>query len=464
MRYVILGSGVAGVSAIEAIRSVDPSGEIVLVAEDPHGFYSRPGLAYYLTGEIPEGQLFPRRNEDWKRLKVQYLSGRAVRLFPQTREVEVLRRIVKKSWFSSTIHEEKFRLSYDRLLLATGSQASPLTVPGHDLQGVLKLDHLEDARQILRLARRGRRAVVIGGGITSLELVEGLQAQGVQVHYIMRGDRYWSNVLDETESHIVEERLKAEGVTLHHNAETAEILGRNGRVRGVRLADGKVIPCEMVAYAIGVRPRVELAQQADLNVDRGILVNEYLQTNVPEIYAAGDVAQVYDARLGKTVLDSLWTPAREQGYNAGLNMAGGTKSHQRGVAFNVTRLAGITTTIIGGVGHGRDADTVGIVRGDSETWRELPDAIIAQTGFEVNRLRLIVGSRTLLGAVIMGDQTLSWPLQRMIAAEVDITPIRSALLTPNAPLADLLVGFWSELTNRPKSTLTQRLVFRPTTS
>ncbi|MGC8856223.1 MAG: hypothetical protein ACP5QU_05440, partial [Anaerolineae bacterium] len=132
-------------------------------------------------------------------------------------------------------------------------------------------------------------------------------------------------------------------------------------------------------------------------------------------------------------------------------------------AFNVTRLAGISTTIIGGVGQGRDADTVGIVRGDSETWRELPDAIIAQNGFEVNRLRLIVGSRALLGAVIMGDQTLSWPLQRMIAAEVDITPIRSALLTPNAPLADLLVDFWSGLTSSPRSTLT-RLVFRPITS
>ncbi len=445
MRYVIVGSGVAGVAAIEAIRRVDDQGEIWLIHEDAHGFYSRPGLAYYLTDEIPEEQLFSQ-SVDWKRLNVRRVWGRVTRLDPLQGRVEGRSYRLQRSFFEHKVREEAFSLSYDRLLLATGAQAVRLEVPGSDLQGVVKLDHLEDARHIRRLAHQARRAVVIGGGITSLELVEGLRAQGLQVHYLMRGARYWSNVLDEIESRIVEHRLEEEGVILHHFAEVEEILGRKGRMVGVRLKDGKTIRCDLVAYAIGVRPRLELARGTELKTDRGILVDEFMRTNVSNVFAAGDVAQVYDPKLGKTVLDSLWTPAREQGYSAGLNMAGLSRPHRRGLSFNVTRLADITTTIIGPIGQGRDEDTVGIVRGDSETWRELPDAILAQNGFEINHLRLIVGERTLLGAVVMGNQTLSFPLQRMIAEEVNIRPIRDRLLAANAPLSDVLMDYWLTLT------------------
>lgn len=458
MRYVIVGSGVAGIAAIEAIRRVDDQAEIWLIHDDPHGFYSRPGLAYYLTDEIPEAQLFPK-SVDWKRLRVRRLWGRVTQIDPQQSQVKGTAYHPEKGLFSYKVREEAFTLAYDRLLLAVGSQAIPLSVPGTDLQGVVKIDHLEDARRILALARRSRTAVVIGGGITSLELVEGLRAQGLHVHYLMRGERYWSNVLDEVESRIVENRLEEEGVILHHFAEVEEILGKKGQVVGVRLKDGNVIRCDMVAFAIGVRPRLELALQAGLKTDRGILVNESMQTSVPNIFAAGDVAQVYDPKLGKAVLDSLWTPAREQGYSAGLNMAGLMRPYQRGIPFNVTRLAGITTTLIGRIGQGRDEDTISIVRGESENWRELPDAILAQSGFEINRLRLIIGERTLLGAVVMGDQTLSFPLQRLIAEEVDIRSIRSRLLGASANLAEVLADYWQMLTTSTTPSLA-RPVFK----
>ena len=121
---------------------------------------------------------------------------------------------------------------------------------------------------------------------------------------------------------IFENRLQEEGVKLHHHAEIIEVTGKKQRVNGVRLLDGKSLNCDLVAYAIGIRPRTELAKQAGLAVDRGILVNEYLQTNDPDIFAAGDVAQAYDPTTGRSVLDSLWGPARQQGYAAGLNMAG----------------------------------------------------------------------------------------------------------------------------------------------
>jgi 3-phenylpropionate/trans-cinnamate dioxygenase ferredoxin reductase subunit len=131
------------------------------------------------------------------------------------------------------------------------------------------------------------------------------------------------------------------------------------------------------------------------------LVNEYLQTSHVDIFAAGDVAQVYDPFLCKSVLDSLWGPAREQGHAAGLNMCGQQTIYLKKVAFNVTRLAGLTTTIIGLVGNGSDEDIVGIMRGDSETWRQLPDGIAAQDNFNVNRLRILVGKQTLIGAIMV---------------------------------------------------------------
>ena len=428
MRYIIIGSGVAGVAAIEAIRKNGMSGEIVMVGDDPHGFYSRPGLAYFLTGELHDKALFPRTREDYVRLHFKFHKSRVTKLLPSEKAIEL---------------DGKSHLSYDKLLIAVGAQAIPLTVPGANLEGVVKLDHLEDARKILKFARRGKTAVVVGGGITALELAEGLLSRGVKVHYLLRGDRYWSNVLDDFESRIIERRLQEEGVTLHFHTELAEITGRS-RVNGIRLKDGRAMRCDMVAYAIGIKPRIELARNAGISVDRGILTNEYLQTNHEDIFAAGDVAQVFDPVTGRSVIDSLWHLARDQGHTAGLNMTGERKTYIRNTPFNVTRLAGLTTTIIGSVGHGHDDDIVGIARGDSETWRQLPDAIVAQSGFDVNRVRLMVGEKTLIGAVVMGDQTISAPLQRIVRDRMDITSMRDKLLARDAKIADVIVDFWSK--------------------
>jgi NADPH-dependent 2,4-dienoyl-CoA reductase/sulfur reductase-like enzyme len=426
---MVVGTGVAGLAACEAIRSEDKKGDLVFLGDDPHGYYSRPGLAYYLTGEMDEKGLFPWSKNSWLSLNLRFIKGQVTRILPDEHQVEI---------------DSASRLGYDRLLIAVGAQANRLTVPGaQQLEGVVKLDHMEDARRILKLARRGRTAVVVGGGITALELVEGLLSRGLNVHYLLRGDRYWGNVLDEQASRIIEQRLLKKGVKIHYHSELVEVLGKRGKVMGVRLLDGRTLRCEVLAYAIGIRPRVDLAREAGLAIDRGVLANEYMQTRNPDIYVAGDVAQVYDSISKRSIIDSLWGPAREQGYAAGMNMAGKRTAYVKAIPFNVTRLAGLTTTIIGTVGRGHDEDIVGIARGDSETWRFLPDAIVAQTGFEVNRLRLIVGEKTLLGAIVMGDQRLSFPLEKIISNHVDISPIRKKLLQPNAPIGDIIADYWT---------------------
>ena len=203
-------------------------------------------------------------------------------------------------------------------------------MPGAELDGVVKLDDLDDAREIIRRSAAAKRAVVVGGGITALEIVEGLRAHRVHVDYFMRQDRYWRNVLSETESRAVEEELRAGGVRIHPFTELARIVGRDGRVAAVETADGTRIPCDLVAVAIGVRPRTELARDAGLVCDRGVLVDEYLRTSEADIFAAGDVAETIDPVTGRRTIEVLWHSAVHKGRVAGLNMASGPVPPLRG--------------------------------------------------------------------------------------------------------------------------------------
>ena len=239
--YVIVGSGIAGLAAAERLRHDDPAGTIMMISEEPHGFYSRPGLAYLLRGDIPERQLAIRTPADLEALRLHRITARVEQLLPESHEL---------------ILADGRRQPYERLLLAPGALAVAPTFPGGDLDGVVKLDSLNDARNILKRARRRRAAVVVGGGITALELAEGLNARGMKVHYFLRGARYWSDVLDETESEIVLKRLRHEGIEVHLQTQIQQATGERGSLRAVLTQDGKTIPCELLAVAIGVKPRI----------------------------------------------------------------------------------------------------------------------------------------------------------------------------------------------------------------
>lgn len=429
-RHVIVGMGVAGISAALTLRELDRSADITMVCDDPYIYYSRPGLAYYLTGEVPEKQLFPFDRQDWKALNIHILKAHATGVDPQGHKV---------------LFDNGPSLPYDRLLLATGAASASMNVPGEDLQGVTKLDGLQDVCDILSLARHAKAAVVVGGGVASIEMVEGLSARGVKVHYFLRGERYWSNVLDEPESRIIERRLKHDGVEVHYKTEIEAILGRKGKVESVRTKRGETIKCQILGTCIGVRSRTELARSAGITTDRGILTNEYLQTSDPDIFAAGDAAQVFDPHSKRSIVDSLWNPGRVQGRKAAFNMAGQRQAYQRKVDVNVLRLANIMVSIIGSIGSGRDEDLVSVARGSSETWQQLPNSISTENGTEFNHLRLMVGERTLLGGLILGDQKLSIPVQELVSEQVDISPIRSKLMEAGPALGQTLMDYWTSL-------------------
>lgn len=426
MRYLIIGAGAAGVSAAETIREIDSKGDIFLFSAEPEGYYSRPALAYYLSREINRSNLFPRKESDFQALKIKLHRGRITKILPGQKLITT---------------DTDQQITYDKLLVATGAEAYKPQVEGADLEGVVYLDSLAETENIIRKARRKKKAVVVGGGITALEIVEGLQARNMEVHFLLRKQHYWGRVLDSFESEIILQRLGEDGVQIHRNTNLERIIGDKGKVKTVMLSSGEVLRVDLVAFAIGVQPRRDLFNTEGLDTQRGYLVDEYMQTSLNDVYAAGDAAEIYDPHTDSRILDCLWPVARQQGITAGMNMAGQKVPYQRRSPINVTRLAGLTTTIIGQVGSPEDDGECSIVRGESESWQLIPDAVVCQNDFDVNRLRLMVGKEFLLGAILMGDQTLSPILEELVATRTAISSIRDQLIQPGANLAQVLIDF-----------------------
>lgn len=424
--HVIVGTGIAALSAAESIRQSDTQARITLVGPEPLPFYSRPGLAYLLTDEVPESRLAIRTAAQVEALRLTTRQRTATLLLPD-RQCLLL--------------DDGERLEYDRLLIATGASSIRPTFPGAALDGVVQLDALSEARDLVQRCRSASAAVVVGGGSTALELVEGLHARGVATHYFLRGERYWSKVFDRVESAIVEARLVAGGVQLHRGCGVREAVGTEGRLTAVLTTTGKRVECDILAVATGVRPRLELATSGGLRTERGVLVNEYLESSVADVFAAGDVAQVYDPVTRQAQLDTLWASARRQGEIAGMNMAGMHVPYRTRPPMNVTRVGGITVTIIGAVGAADDPDLLTLTRGQSERWAADPEAWSVGGARQNDRLRVVVSGRAIVGAVVMGDQELSRPLAHLIGEEVDISALRPALEQSPEAAMDLLLEF-----------------------
>ncbi len=435
-RYVIIGNGAAGVTAAEEIRARDPQGHIVIVSAEQSPMYSRPGLAYLLLNEVSDKQVIARKPEWYTGQRFTLIFSRAVTLDTATRYVHL---------------EDGRAVNYDRLLIATGARAVPPPYPGASLDGVVYLDTLDGTKELLQKAKTAKRAVVIGGGITALEMADGLAHQGVETHYFVRKSALWSAVFNEVESKLLEERIIARGVKIHYNAEAAEILGDGqGRVAGVRFTNGETFACDLLGAGIGVKPQWTIVQDTPIQTDRGILVNEYLETNAPGVYAAGDCAQVWDRWTQKHMLDSLWPTAVASGRIAGANMAGAKQAYVKGAPFNACLLFGLHITAIGQLGGARDEAAEPevvqhISRGFSEVWTTHPAPYASAWSQDgPNTVRLTLSGDFLVGALIVGQQTLADPLRELIERQIDIRPLRSYLRTGGPVMTQMIEQFWEK--------------------
>lgn len=434
MNYVIVGNGAAGITAAEEIRRRDPRGHVTVIGNEPYPMYSRPGLAYVITSEVSDQQVIARQPTWYAEHGLRLIHGRAVKLDTANRRV---------------LLEDGRAPSYDRLLIATGARAVPPPYPGAALDGVVYLDTLDGTRDLLRRLPRARRAVVIGGGITALELTEGLAHHGLETHYFIRKGSLWSTVFNAEEAQLLEARMRSRGVRLHYHTEVEAILDDgSGRVGGVRLTSGDVFTCDLLGAAIGVRPQLDLAQGTELRVDRGLLVDEHLRTNVADVFAAGDCAQIYDRWTGQHLLDVLWPSAVAAGRAAGANMAGAKVAYHKGTPFNACLLFGLHITAVGQLGGGRDEAEVEVVqhmsRGSSEVWATRPHGYASawvQDG--PNTLRLVLSDQRVVGALIVGEQSLADPLRDLIEWQVDAAGLRP-YLADSARLREAVLQLWTE--------------------
>jgi 3-phenylpropionate/trans-cinnamate dioxygenase ferredoxin reductase component len=306
--YVVVGASLAGARAAEALRAAGAEGRLVLLGEEDRPPYERPELSKsYLAGDKAAGDLAVL-DEDWyEKNGVELLLGRTVT------GIERGPRTVQLA--------DGERIGYDRLLITTGSSVRRLPVPGADLDGVLYLRRLGDSDTIKAAIAAGGPVVVIGAGWIGLEVAAVARSKGVDVALLESAPTPLSAVVGEQVGATFSELHRGHGVDVRMGVKVAEIVGA-GRVEGVRLDDGTVLPAATVVAGVGISPRTELAEAAGLDVDNGILVDGRLRSSDERIWAAGDVANAQNAWAGRRLRVEHFANANDQGSFVGRSMAG----------------------------------------------------------------------------------------------------------------------------------------------
>ena len=332
---VIIGNGIAGVSAAETLRAGSPQAPIVLIASDTLPVYYRPALKDYLAGRVGEEQLRARPLSFYQEQQLYYLADRVIGLDPRQRLVHL---------------QSGQQVPYTRLLLANGSQPRRLHCPGHGLSGVTTLRSVADYRAVLARLPVVRQVVVAGGGTLALETVESLRQHKIEVTHIIRGKTLWPAVLDGTASDLVLQEEMRSGVTVRMNEEIAEITDTQGQVNGVTTSSGARIPCQLVIVAIGIEPTLDFIQQTGIACGRGVRIDPQMRTSLPNIYAAGDVVESVDPRTGWARVIGQWYPAVQQGRAAAyamLDMLDDQRPFHAGTFYNATFLYGLECAAVG---------------------------------------------------------------------------------------------------------------------
>lgn len=404
MQHVIIGNGPAGVIAAETIRKHAPDDSIVLIGDEPEPPYSRMAIPYLLQGQIDESGTYLRKSTGhFERLRIQQLQARVIGIDTAVRRLTL---------------DDGATISFDRLLLATGSIPLHAPVPGIDSPGVHHCWTLADARAIMALAVPGARVVQLGAGFIGCIILEALAARDVQLTVVEMGERMVPRMMGEGAGKMIRRWCESKGVTVHIGTRVEAIIeqrpGTNPPLQ-IRLSNGVLLDADLIISATGVRPNIGFLERSGIRCLQGILVDETMQTSVPGIYAAGDCAEAFDRVTGQTIVSAIQPNAASQAYCAAMNMAG-RHAVQPGVTqINVLDTLGLVSVSFGqwqGVPGGQqveitDADAYRHVRLEFER-----DVLIGANAIglteHVGVLRGLIESRVKLGAwkdVLLADPT-----------------------------------------------------------
>jgi NAD(P)H-nitrite reductase large subunit len=388
MKHVILGNGPAGVVAAETLRHYAARDEIVLVGCEPEPPYSRMAIPYLLMGRIGEEGTYLRKSADhFDRLGIRLVQDRATAVDDRARTVSL---------------EKGAPLRYDRLLIATGSHPIMPSVPGIDSPGVHACWTLEDARAIARLAAKGKRVLQIGAGFIGCIIMESLAERGVKLTVVEMGDRMVPRMMTPTASGMIRRWVEGRGVRVMTGVKVDRI--HAGAPLKAHLSDGQVVETDLVIASAGVRPNVEFLQGSRVRVGLGVQVDGAMRTSVPEVFAAGDVAEAAEFGTGKSFVNAIQPDAVEQARAAALGMLDRPIQSSGALAFNVLDTLGLVSTSFGqwgGVAGGQGVEEV-----DEAAFRYLSlqferDVVVGATAIgltqHVGALRGLIQGRIRLG-------------------------------------------------------------------
>ncbi|MDQ0972314.1 nitrite reductase (NADH) large subunit [Neobacillus niacini] len=387
-KLVLVGNGMAGVRCIEEILKLDPTGfEITIFGSEPHVNYNRILLSSILQGSTSFGDITLHDREWYEHHQINLFTGETV--------IEIDKHL-------QVVETDQHRIvSYDYLIIATGSVPFSLPIPGTDKQGVVTFRTMEDCQKMIEISKKNKKAVVIGGGVLGLEAAKGLLNLGMDVNVVHIGSYLMERQLDETAARMLQEELESQGMKFLFQKETKEIVGDIG-AKGVTFKDGTEVEANLVVMAAGVRPNVELANKTGIETNRAILVNDYMETSEPNIYAVGECVE------HRGMVYGLVQPLYEQGKVLAKRICGTEgQGYEGSVLSTQLKISGIDLFSVGAI-HDKNSSIQSIKIYD-----------------EVQRVykKVVFQDHKIIGAVLFGDTKERTKLLDMILKHQDVSDI-----------------------------------------
>ncbi len=420
-KYVIVGASAAGIGAVEAIREVDPVGTITVISDEACPQYSRPMISDYVSGKADFNKMKCRADNFWTQHNAEAITGKKAAALNLTEKTVAL--------------ESGEKIPYEKLLLATGGKPFVPKMEGQEKDGVFTFTTIKDAERLAAKIEEinAKSAVVIGAGLIGLSVTDALAKRGLKVTMVELQEKILSLLLDPKASDMVESVVKAAGIDIVTGQSVQKIIGKpgnDGAVGGVVLTKGDTVPCDLVIAAIGVIPRTELVVGTAIKINRGIVVDNTMQTNVPDVYASGDVAEAYDFILQQNRLLPLWPLAIVEGRVAGYNMAGQKTLYNGGTNMSSLKYFDIPIVSIGLANPKEDPALEILVKAD-------PEAKVYK--------KVVLRNNVIVGMTFVNCIERAGIIYGLMKKQVNVKKFKVDLLRDDFGLAVLPVGLQKQM-------------------
>jgi 3-phenylpropionate/trans-cinnamate dioxygenase ferredoxin reductase component len=343
-KIAIIGNGISGTTAARFIRK-QSNHDIVVISKETDHFFSRTAIMYIYMGHMKYEHTKPYEDFFWSKNRIDLIRG-------EVENIDFEKKVIhfKDSAEFETEYPAPGTLNYDALILALGSKSQYYNWPGQDLEGVNGLYSFQDLGYMEKYTENIDRGVVVGGGLIGVEMAEMMATRKIPVSFLVREDHFFGNAIPEEEAKMIGQHISDHGIDLRLNTEIAEITaGENGRCNGVVTKDGERIPCQFVGLTTGVTPNISFLENSEIETQKGILVDEYLQTNIEDVYAIGDCAQLRNPPPGRNPIESVWYTGRIMGMTVAATLCGNRKKYNPGIWFNSAKFFDIEYQVYGHV-------------------------------------------------------------------------------------------------------------------